>query len=79
MFKKYNIPYEKVLASMQAQLPSKATLLMNNLGTAPGMWFYENKTVFVSLPGVPYEMKGLMTHQVLPRIQKKVQATFYHP
>ena len=42
----------------QAQLPSKATLLMNRFGTAPGMWFYENDTVFVSLPGVPYEMKG---------------------
>ena len=35
------------------------------------MWFYENETVFVSLPGVPYEMKGLMTNQVLPRIQKQ--------
>ena len=56
MFKKYNIPYKKV-QQYQAQLPSKATLLMNNLGTAPGMWFYENNTVFVSLPGVPYEMK----------------------
>ena len=49
---------------------------MNNLGTAPGMWFYENKTVFVSLPGVPYEMKGLIKHQVLPRIQKKFKLPF---
>lgn len=75
MFKKYNIPYKKV-QQYQAQLPSKATLLMNNLGTAPGMWFYENKTVFVSLPGVPYEMKGLIKHQVLPRIQKKFKLPF---
>jgi nicotinamide-nucleotide amidase len=44
---------------------------MNHFGTAPGMWFYENKTVFISLPGVPYEMKGLITNEVLPRIQKQ--------
>lgn len=44
---------------------------MNDFGTAPGMWFYENKTVFISLPGVPYEMKGLLTKEVLPRIQKQ--------
>lgn len=70
MFAKYNIPY-KPIQNYQAQIPSKATLLPNNLGTAPGMWFYENNTVFVSLPGVPYEMKGLITDQVLPRIQQK--------
>ena len=75
MFKKYNIPYREI-QQYQAQLPSKATLLMNNFGTAPGMWFYENKTVFVSLPGVPYEMKGLITHQVLPKIQKQFKLPF---
>ena len=70
MFAKYKIPYNKV-QKFQAQLPSKATLLMNRLGTAPGMWFEENNTVFVSMPGIPYEMKGLMNHQVLPRIREK--------
>tara|TARA_B100000787_G_scaffold170205_1_gene164809 strand:+ start:1150 stop:2397 length:1248 start_codon:yes stop_codon:yes gene_type:complete len=75
MFKKYNIPYNKV-QQYQAQLPSKATLLMNRMGTAPGMWFYENNTVFVSMPGVPYEMKGLMQHEVLPRIQKQFKLPF---
>jgi len=59
MFKRINHPYNEI-QRYQAQLPSKATLLTNDLGTAPGMWFYENKTVFVSLPGVPYEMKGLI-------------------
>ena len=72
LFKKIGHPFRKI-QRYQAQLPSKATLLMNNFGTAPGMWFYENKTVFVSLPGVPYEMKGLITNQVLPRIQKQFQ------
>ncbi len=60
----------------QAQLPSKATLLMNHFGTAPGMWFYENDTVFVSLPGVPYEMKGLMRDAVIPAIQSKFKLPF---
>ena len=75
LFKQYNIPYKEV-QRYQAQLPSKATLLMNALGTAPGMWFYENETVFVSMPGVPYEMKGLMTHHVIPRIRKQFQLPF---
>jgi nicotinamide-nucleotide amidase len=40
------------------------------------MWFYENKTVFVSLPGVPNEMKGLMTDKVLPKIQQQFKLPF---
>jgi len=75
MFKKYNIPYNKV-QQYQAQLPSKARLLMNRMGTAPGMWFYENNTVFVSMPGVPYEMKGLLKHEVIPRIQEQFNLPF---
>ena len=75
LFEKINVPFQEIQRT-QAQLPSKATLLMNTFGTAPGMWFYENKTVFVSLPGVPYEMKGLMTNQVLPRIQQQFKLPF---
>lgn len=75
MFKRFNIPYNSV-QKYQAQLPSKATLLINRLGTAPGMWFYENETVFISMPGVPYEMKGLMTHEVLPRIRDQFQLPY---
>ena len=58
------------LNSLQAELPSACEPLQNNLGTAPGMWFERNGTVFVSLPGVPYEMKGLMQEHVLPRIKR---------
>ena len=47
LFKKINHPFKEIQRN-QAQLPSKATLLMNNFGTAPGMWFYENNTVFAS-------------------------------
>ncbi|MCD8405698.1 competence/damage-inducible protein A [Tenacibaculum dicentrarchi] len=75
LFEKIKHPYNEV-QKYQAELPSKATLLMNQFGTAPGMWFFENNTVFVSLPGVPYEMKGLMTNEVLPRIQQKYELPF---
>lgn len=75
LFQKINHPFREI-QRYQAQLPSKATLLKNNFGTAPGMWFFENETVFVSLPGVPYEMKGLITNEVLPRIQKQFKLPF---
>ncbi len=55
----------------QALVPSKATVLMNHYGTAPGMWIESENRVFVSMPGVPYEMKGLMKNEVLPRLQKR--------
>ncbi|MCL4145996.1 UNVERIFIED_CONTAM: hypothetical protein GTU68_061683 [Idotea baltica] len=75
LFQKINHPFREV-QRYQAQLPSKATLLMNHFGTAPGMWFYENDTVFVSLPGVPYEMKGLITNSVLPKIRQQFKLPF---
>ena len=75
LFAKINHPFREI-QRYQAQLPSNATLLKNNYGTAPGMWFFENNTVFVSLPGVPYEMKGLMANEVLPRIQQQFQLPF---
>jgi len=56
---------------LQAHLPSKATALENKFGTAPGMWFEKKHKVFISMPGVPYEMKGLMHNEVIPRLQKK--------
>ncbi len=52
----------------QAMLPSKATVLFNKHGSAPGMWMEKDDTVFVSMPGVPYEMKHLMKESVLPRV-----------
>jgi nicotinamide-nucleotide amidase len=57
----------------QADLPDKATILPNPLGTASGMWFEKDDKVFVSMPGVPYEMKGLMSNEVLPRIAQKFE------
>ena len=63
----------------QAMVPSKATILKNKFGTAPGMWIEKNNTVFVSMPGVPYEMKHLMKREVLPLIASKFNCPFiYH-
>lgn len=75
MFKKLHIPYTKAQEG-QSRLPANATLLMNHFGTAPGMWFFEKNTVFISMPGVPYEMKGLMKNEIIPRIQKKFKLPF---
>lgn len=55
----------------QAEVPDVCTVLLNKRGTAPGMWFTKNEKVFVSLPGVPHEMKGLMTDDVIPRLVKQ--------
>lgn len=55
----------------QALVPESATVFLNNWGTAPGMWFEDRGTVFVSMPGVPGEMKGLMTEYILPAVAEK--------
>jgi nicotinamide-nucleotide amidase len=60
----------------QALVPSKATVLMNTFGSAPGMWLEKNDTIFVSLPGVPYEMKALIKNKVLPSLQSKYKLPY---
>lgn len=52
----------------QALVPSTCTVLHNQVGTAPGMWMKKEDTVFVSLPGVPYEMKYLVENEIIPKI-----------
>jgi nicotinamide-nucleotide amidase len=61
----------------QAEVPDVCTVLHNERGTAPGMWFTPKppkggfeKQVFVSMPGVPHEMKGLMINEVIPRLKE---------
>ncbi len=80
LFKKYVT--SSTISSMnrdQALVPSKAQILPNKFGTAPGMWLEKDNTVFVSMPGVPYEMRGLMTHQVIPKLQQEFERPFiYH-
>ncbi|OEJ99744.1 competence/damage-inducible protein A [Roseivirga misakiensis] len=63
----------------QALVPKVAEVIHNDLGTAPCTWYERNKKVFVSMPGVPYEMKNLMTTKVLPKLQTTFQTpVIYH-
>lgn len=55
----------------QAEVPTNCIALRNKNGTAPGMWFEEKGRVYVSMPGVPYEMKAIMNDDVIPRLKKK--------
>jgi nicotinamide-nucleotide amidase len=55
----------------QAMLPKKSTVLYNSVGTAPGMLFSRNGTRFVSMPGVPYEMRNIMQEHVLPMLDEE--------
>ena len=70
LFAKFNrIPTE--VQRTQAQQPKAATLLRNKVGTAWGMWFERDGVVFVSMPGVPFEMQYLMENEVLPRLRNR--------
>ena len=60
----------------QALVPSKCEVLFNQVGTAPGMWLQKENTVFISLPGVPYEMKYLMENEVIPKLIAKYERPF---
>ncbi len=55
----------------QAMLPERALILTNKVGTASGMWFDSAGKIYISLPGVPFEMEYLMTAEVLPRLQER--------
>jgi len=64
------------LNRQQAELPETCTSIPNKLGTARGMWFEKDrpggaKTIFVSMPGVPFEMKAMITGEVIPRLKKR--------
>ena len=60
----------------QALLPSKAKVLNNFFGTASGMWFEIDDNVVISLPGVPFEMKALISNEVIPALQKHYTRPF---
>jgi len=62
----------------QADLPESAIIIDNLVGTASGMWFEEAGVVYVSMPGVPYEMKSLMTEGVLPKLKNHFQLPDIH-
>ncbi|MEI7499966.1 MAG: competence/damage-inducible protein A [Bacteroidota bacterium] len=72
------------LNRMQAELPENCTGIPNKAGTARGMWFEkertgDGKTIFVSMPGVPFEMKSMMTDHIIPRLKEIYRTPFiYH-
>lgn len=68
LFAKYISTPISDLNRKQALVPRKAEVLHNAHGTAPGMWLHEDNTTFISMPGVPFEMKNLMTGKVLPKL-----------
>lgn len=55
----------------QALVPASCTVLPNRNGTAPGLWFEKEGKIFVSMPGVPHEMEGIMTDEVIPRLRQR--------
>ena len=52
----------------QALVPSKCEVLFNKMGTAPGMWMKKENTIYISLPGVPYEMKYIVDNVIIPKV-----------
>ena len=71
--------YKRPITQMnrdQAMVPSKCTVLHNAMGTAPGMWMKKEQTVFVSLPGVPYEMKYLVDHEIIPKVVREYERPY---
>ena len=61
----------------QAMLPKSCKYIPNTYGTAPCMWIEKNGVAFVFMPGVPFEMKGIFTDELLPRIKERFQAIPY--
>jgi nicotinamide-nucleotide amidase len=70
IFSKRNRPFlERNLK--QAEVPDNCSVLFNNMGTAPGMWFEQHDKVIISMPGVPYEMMSIMEDEVIPRFRQR--------
>jgi len=79
LFHKYGVEKINKLNIQQADLPSKCKLLLNPVGTASGMWFEKDKKHFISMPGVPREMKALMNSYVLPELKTRFsKGVFLH-
>lgn len=70
IFKKRNLPMVDS-NNAQAMVPANCEVLFNRSGTAPGMWFDHDGKIFISMPGVPFEMKVIFEEQCIPRLLKK--------
>ncbi|MDR0969756.1 MAG: competence/damage-inducible protein A [Lentimicrobiaceae bacterium] len=61
----------------QAMLPELCNYIPNAVGTAPGMWFEGNDVIYVSMPGVPFEMQNMVTNEILPRLKQRFETIHY--
>ena len=68
IFEKYNRPMLDI-NRLQAQVPANCEVIVNKNGTAPGMWFNEDGKIYMSMPGVPFEMMYLMEEEVIPKLK----------
>jgi nicotinamide-nucleotide amidase len=68
IFEKYNRPMIDI-NRLQAQVPANCEVIVNKNGTAPGMWFNEGGKIYISMPGVPFEMMYLMEEEVIPKLK----------
>jgi len=76
LFKNYITTPISEMNRQQALVPSRAKVLMNQFGTAPGMWMEQADKIVISLPGVPYEMKALMHNEVLPALRDRFELPY---
>lgn len=72
IFKKYNRPLLEVNRK-QAEVPANCEVILNKNGTAPGMWFNHAGKIYVSMPGVPFEMKYMVAEEVIPKLQAQLK------
>jgi nicotinamide-nucleotide amidase len=75
IFEKYNRPLLEI-NRLQAQVPANCEVIPNKNGTAPGMWFNVDGKIYVSMPGVPFEMMYMMEDEVIPKLQASFKLPF---
>lgn len=78
IFARYKVAVSEI-NKKQAEVLENCTILLNKNGTAPGMWVEENQKIYVSMPGVPFEMMYMMEDLVIPKIKDKFKLpNIYH-
>jgi nicotinamide-nucleotide amidase len=75
IFEKYNRPMLEI-NRLQAQVPGNCEVIVNKNGTAPGMWFDVAGKIYVSMPGVPFEMMYMMEEEVIPKLKASFKLPF---
>jgi nicotinamide-nucleotide amidase len=78
IFAKYNRPMLDI-NKLQAQVPENCEVILNKNGTAPGMWFNHKGKIYVSMPGVPFEMMYMVEEEVIPKLKSAFKLpVIYH-